>query len=138
MLPSKSHLQIIVKELEKFNSEVDKAYNFQEFFDRCRSIFTPKQQTELNERLSVFKEENLIDSLDAQSILYQVRVNKWGGKKSLRVHKEDGSIEKISLNLNKLERGLRTIMVWCRKQIIKLVKDQDIQFDRIEKIDLEK
>jgi len=137
MLPNKSHLQIIVKELERFNSEVDKAYNFQEFFDRCRAIFTPKQQKDLNDKMIAFKDENLIDSLSAQSIIYQTRVRGIGGKKSLRIYKADGSIEKVRLNINNLERGLRSIMVWCRKQIIKIVKDQDIQFDRIEKIDLE-
>ena len=136
MIPNKSHLQVIVRELERFNSELEKSYNFQEFFDRCRAIFTPKQQTELNSLLKDFKQINIIDSLEAQSILYATRVKGLGGSKSLRIYKEDGSIEKLSLNLNKLERGLRNIKVWCHKQIIKLIKEQDVKFDRMERNDI--
>ena len=58
MLPNKSHLQLIVKELEKFEGDLDKSYNFQEFIDRCRAIFPPSVQEELDYKLFLFEEKN--------------------------------------------------------------------------------
>ena len=136
MLPNKSHLQIIVKELEKFEGDLEKNYNFVEFFDRCRAIFPPKVQIELDKRINHFEVVNIIDVLTAQNILYQIRIERRGGVYVLRLIREEGADERVSLNIHGLEMGLRSLIVWCRKQIIKLVKDEQIQFDRVTDLDL--
>jgi len=137
MLPSKSHLQLIVKELEKFEGELDKSYNFQEFFDRCRAIFPPVVQEQLDFQINCFQDFNLIDTLTAQNILYKCRVLGVGGVYVLHLKFDDAPSEKVRLNLNGLEYGLRRIIVWCRKQIIKLVRDENVEFDKIAVIDLQ-
>ena len=137
MLPNKSHLQLIVRELEKFESDLESSYNFQEFFDRCRSIFPPHIQEELNYEFYKFEQDHIIDTLTAQNILFQARVRGIGGKRVLKIIDEDGSIEKVPLSLNRIEIGLRQITVWCRKQIISLIRDEQVDFDKINKLDLE-
>ncbi len=137
MLPSKSHLQLIVKELEKFESDLEKSYNFQEFIDRCRVIFKPEVQEDLDYQIYLFEEKNMIDTLNAQSILYKVRVEGKAGRYVIHLKYDDKPSEKIPLNMNNLEYGLRRIVIWCRKQIIKMIKDEQIQFDKITTLDLE-
>ena len=138
MLPNKSHLQVIVKELERFEGDLEKNYNFQEFIDRCRAIFPPETQEKLDEKIFYFEDLHLIDVLTAQNILYKVRVEGLGGKYVIRIIKEEGEDERINLNLYALEMGLRSLIVWCRKQIIKLIRDEQVQFDKITDIDLQK
>lgn len=137
MLPNKSHLQLIVKELEKFEANLEASYNFQEFFDRCRAIFTPEIQEELDVLFYRFEKVNLVDSLTAQNILFQARVRGIGGKRVLKITDEDGAVEKVPLSLNKLEIGLRMIVVWCRKQIINMIRDEQVDFSKMDKLDLE-
>lgn len=137
MLPNRSHLQLIVKELEKFEGELDKSYNFQEFMDRCRSIFPPDVQEELNRQINFFEDVHLLDTLSAQNVLYKSRVLGLGGNYVLHLKFDDRPNEKVSLNLNGMEYGLRRIIVWCRKQIIKLIRDEQVEFDRVASIDLE-
>lgn len=137
MLPNKSHLQLIVKELEKFESDLEKSYNFQEFIDRCRVIFPPETQEDLDYQLFLFEEKNMIDTLNAQSILYRVRVEGKSGRYMIRLKYDDRPSEKIPLNINTLEYGLRKIVIWCRKQIIKLIKDEQIEFNKVDRLDLE-
>lgn len=136
MLPNKTHLQLIVKELEKFEGELDKSYNFQEFIDRCRTIFTPETQRKLDFLIEIFKEKNLIDILTAQNILYKNRVLGIGGQYVLHLKYDDQPNEKVKVNLNNLEYGLRNIVVWCRKNLIKMIRDENVQFDKIADIDL--
>lgn len=136
MLPNKTHLQLIVKELEKFEGELDKSYNFQEFIDRCRTIFTPETQRKLDFLIEIFKEKNLIDILTAQNILYKNRVSGIGGQYVLNLKYDDQPNEKVKVNLNNLEYGLRNIVVWCRKNLIKMIRDENVQFDKIADIDL--
>ena len=136
MLPKKDHLQVIVTQLEKFEGDFDKSYNFQEFFDRCRAIFPVKLQEELDFRLSSFMDRFKIDTLRAQNILYDVRVRGQGGRFRLRVELPNGEFEKETLSISSLEYGLRGIMVWCRKQIIKMVKDEQVDFTAITDLDL--
>lgn len=138
MIPSKSHLQIIVKELEKFESQLEKSYNFVEFLDRARTIFNPEQQQELNQKINSFKYLHMIDPLTAQNLLYKARVLKMGGKYVLRLKYEDKPYEKVPINLNSLEYSLRGLVVWCRKQIIKIIKDERVEFDRMTDLDLKK
>lgn len=137
MLPNKSHLQLIVKELEKFEANLEASYNFQEFFDRCRAIFPPSVQEQLDYEFYKFEANNIIDSLTAQNILFQARVRGIGGKRVLKIISEDGSIEKVPLSLNKIELDLRKITVWCRKQIIHLIREEQVDFEKINRLDLE-
>lgn len=138
MLPNKSHLQIIVRELEKFNPKEDE-YRYSYFFNRCRAIFSPVQQTDLNLKLVSFKDDNILDSLTAEKTLKTVYVDKslFGRKPVLRIYDDEGSFEKVVVNLNKIEKDLNSILVWCRKQIIKLVKDEQIDFEKVNIIDLD-
>jgi len=137
MLPNKSHLQLIVKELEKFESELDKSYNFQEFIDRCRAIFTPQVQKLLDSRIAHFEDRHLIDTLTAQNLLYKTRVLGQGGNYVLRLQYDYKPSVRVNVSLNGLEYGLRAIVVWCRKQLIKLIKDENVEFDKVASIDLE-
>jgi len=137
VLPNKSHLQLIVKELEKFESELHKSYNFQEFIDRCRAIFSPEVQRELDFSIARFEDRNLIDTLTAQNLLYKNRVLGQGGNYVLRLTYDDKPSQRINVSMNSLEYGLRSIVVWCRKQLIKLIKDENVEFDKVAVIDLE-
>lgn len=136
MIPKKDHLQIIVKELERFESDLEKSYNFQEFFDRCRAIFSPELQIELSTKMHLFQERELLDVISAQNILFSVRVERKGGRRILKNISPDGDITKRDLDIVELEYGLRAILVWCRKQIIKMVKDEQIDFKDIPSLDI--
>jgi len=137
MLPDKSHLQMIVKELEKFESDREKSYNFYEFFIRCASIFEPNAQKTLNSQIKQLENDFYMSVLDAQDVVYKTRMGLLPKMKRLRVHFSDDTIERIPLNVSKLEKRFHNIILWCRKQIIKIVKDEQVQFDKITKLDLE-
>ena len=54
----------------------------------------------------------------------------------MKVELIEGGYERIPVNISGLEYHLRDIVVWCRKQIIKLIKDEQVQFDKLSKLDL--
>jgi len=142
MIPKKEHLQVIVKELEKFDTSPEKSYNFVEFFDRSSVIFSPKVQDELFNKIASFQREFKISIFDAQTYLFNKRVGGSSGFIRIRVV-DDGDIDNIDterfiLNINAVENRLRNIYVWCRKQIIKLIKDEDINFEKMSEFDLVK
>lgn len=128
---------MIVKELEKFESDREKSYNFYEFFIRCASIFEPNAQKTLNSQIKQLENDFYMSVLDAQDVVYKTRMGLLPKMKRLRVHFSDDTIERIPLNVSKLEKRFHNIILWCRKQIIKIVKDEQVQFDKITKLDLE-
>jgi len=79
----------------------------------------------------------LIDTLTAQNLLYKNRVLGQGGNYFLRLQYDDKPSLRVNVSLNGLEYGLRSIVVWCRKQLIKLIKDENVEFDKVAVIDLE-
>lgn len=137
MLPSKSHLQVIVKELEKFESNLEKSYNFVDFIDRCKGIFPPPIQKDLNVKIADFKLKFHIDILTAQDVIHKVKVKGRYGNYVLKLKYDEGGSKRIPLYINSVEYGLRGIIVWCRKHIIKLIKDEQVDFSNVPKIDLE-
>lgn len=136
MLPNKSHLAIIVKELERFESRKDEGYNFNNFFNRCRAIFPPKVQLELFEKLDGFKTKFYIGSIRAEAIIKSHRIDGRGGVPILRLTYPDGCKERKPFPVGEAEGYLRDIVVWCRKQVIRIVKDQQISFDEMSSLDL--
>lgn len=137
MLPDKSHLQLIVKELEKFESDREKSYNFYEFFIRCASIFEPNAQKTLNQKIKSLEKDFYLNVLEAQDVVYKTRMGLLPKTKRLKVYFSDDTVERIPLNISALEKRFHNIILWCRKQIIKIVRDEQVQFDKITKLDLE-
>ena len=136
MMPNKSHLQVIVIQLLKDISQLDETCGYGAVFNTFRTIFKPKDQLLLSEKLVLFQKKHIISSYNAQAML-ESRKKGFGGSKTLRIYNLDGTIEKVIVNFSALKIGLDSVVVWGHKKVILLVKENDIQFDKIEKIDLE-
>jgi len=144
MILNRTHLQLKVMQLEKYDWSFENERRFSNFFLFCLSTFSPHMQEGFDKRCVEFEKKWYGFSIEkAEYIIYAM--THWDlGKKAvvrIRIPKDDPAnprrylydwVEKRQIDWEGMENDLKDLALWCMHQVSWLCKQNDVDFTEMD------
>lgn len=139
---NRSHLQVIIMQLEKHDWTFTNKNRFSSFFDRCASIFDPDTRKEMNSIIEEFQTKWGYRILTCESLMFH-SFQSWRGepirKKQYYEKIIGGKRQKtwkyVNVDPEGMEMDLRRIRLWCHLQTIRICREHELNFEELIKIE---
>jgi len=141
---NRSHLQIKVVELEKFDWSINEnnKIRYKRFFDAVAPILDPENRKVMNEQIKSFCDKWELSLMESEKLIYAAFF-RWSGepmrKKKYFEKIIGGRMQKtwqmIDISPNMLENDLTRIRLWCSLKLIEICRKNELNFEELVRID---